>query len=59
MKLWPIVLGSIPLVLGRLYHFLFHPEWTEMQAIKMLWWPCWLAGLLIMFVGEFVMRTKK
>lgn len=57
MKLWPIVLGSIPLVLGHLYHILFHPEWTVVQAL-IVPWPYWLAGLLIMLVGEFGTRTK-
>jgi hypothetical protein len=38
--------GIVIVITARLYHFIYQPQWTEVEAIRMLWIP-YFCGFLI------------
>ena len=54
------LLYAIPLVLvvgARLYQLVFHPEWTEAQALRAAW-PIYL-GAIIALLPLLVVRKEE
>ena len=41
------IASGVVIVATRLYHLLFHPEWTEAQSLLHLWLPYLIAFILI------------
>jgi hypothetical protein len=52
------LLGIVALLGARIYHITVHPEWTEMQSLRMLWLP-YTVGLVAMLLAFIIMEKTK
>lgn len=59
------VIGGCLLAIGvaiiadaKITQFVAHPEWTEVQALRNLWWY-WLAGAASLALGAIAVNARR
>lgn len=54
-----VVIAILMIAGGRIYQIGWHPEWTETEALRNLFWV-WVPAVLIgLAAGFIVIRTRK
>ncbi len=51
------VVGMTTILGTRVYHFAWHPQWTEMEAMRLLWLP-YVVGFAVGVIGARMLENR-